>query len=265
MSAQQDTVMVILYVNDLLGIAFCNVSNNLDDPFANLKGKNLSFICEGIFTNTLDIHFTRNLADGTLTLTQIGLIKKIKEATGMSNSNSNWKPAAQAALGIDTNGPLMTETWSNHSIVTMLFYLSANTCPDIAFAISQVARFCRNQKKSHSSALNSSALLTPHLQNRHDCQAHRHMNLDFYVNANFAGLHGCNPDRSPTSAQSRTGYIITHGLSREIYLSTLEAKYSTISSAMRILLPLCSVVCFRNRLRYQTPKHLHINNEVSSL
>ena len=44
----------------------------------------------------------------------------------------------------------MQETWSYPSIVGMLLYLSTNTCPDI-FAISLVARFNHNPKRSHAS------------------------------------------------------------------------------------------------------------------
>ena len=40
---------------------------------------------------------------GTLTLTPKRLIQKIQEATGMKNSNGNWTPTDQAALGIDPN------------------------------------------------------------------------------------------------------------------------------------------------------------------
>ncbi|KAI2505950.1 transposable element-like protein [Fragilaria crotonensis] len=91
----KDTIMVVLYVDDL-GIAYRDQSD-LDKLFANLEAKNLSFTREGTFTDFLGINFTRDATNGTLTLTQKGLIQKIKEATGMSNSNYNWTPAAQAA------------------------------------------------------------------------------------------------------------------------------------------------------------------------
>jgi hypothetical protein len=47
----------------------------------------------------------------------------------------------------------MEESWSYHSILGMLLYLSTKTRPDVAFAVSQVARFCHSAKKSHASAV----------------------------------------------------------------------------------------------------------------
>ncbi|KAI2509043.1 hypothetical protein MHU86_5419 [Fragilaria crotonensis] len=61
-----------------------------------LGSEGFNFTREGTFTDFLGINFTRDATNGTLTLTQKGLIQKIKEATGMSDSNYNWTPAAQA-------------------------------------------------------------------------------------------------------------------------------------------------------------------------
>jgi hypothetical protein len=143
--------MAVLYVDDL-GIAYSNESD-LKKLFSNLESKGLNFTREGMFTDFLGINFTKYSANGTLTLTQKGLIQKIKEATGMSDSNYNCTPAAQAALEFDPYGPPLEETWRYRPIVGMLLYLSTNTCPDIAFTVSQVARFCHSPKKSHASAV----------------------------------------------------------------------------------------------------------------
>jgi hypothetical protein len=86
-------------------------------------------------------------------MTQTGLIKRIITTTKMENCNSNWVPAAKEALGIDPEGEPMEEDWSYPSIIGMLLYLSTNTRPDIAFAVSQVARFNHNLKKSHATAI----------------------------------------------------------------------------------------------------------------
>ncbi|KAI2503664.1 hypothetical protein MHU86_10788 [Fragilaria crotonensis] len=242
----KDTIMVVIYVDDL-GIAFSN-QRDLDELFANLDAKGFSFTKEGTFTDFLGINFVKDPKNGTLTLTQKGLIQKIQEATGMKMSNSNWTPAGQAALGIDPDGPPMQESWSYRSVVGMLLYLSTNTRPDIAFAVSQVARFSHNPKKSHASAIKT---IVRYLQRTYDkgmiVKPTGDLTLDCYVDADFAGLHRRDPDSSPSSAKSRTGYIITLGgcpilwkshLQSEISLSTLEAEYSALSSAMRTLLPL---------------------------
>ena len=247
----KDTIMVVIFYVDDLGIAYSS-KKDLDHLFANLEKKGLSFTKEGTFTDFLGIKFTKDVRNGTLTLTQKGLISKIIEATGMTESNGNWTPASQVALGIDPDGPPMTETWSYRSIVGMLLYLSTNTRPDISFAVSQVARFSHNPKKSHASAIKS---IVRYLHKTTDMgmivKPTGDLSIDCYVDADFAGLHGRDPDRSPSSAKSRTGYIITLGgcpilwkshLQTEISLSTLEAEYSALSSAMRTLLPLRSLL-----------------------
>ena len=240
------TILIVIYVDDV-GIAYSNQAD-LDKLFATLTEKGFTFTKEGTFEAFLGIKFERNLEKGTLTLTQKGLIQKIKEATGMNDSNGNWTPASQVALGIDPDGPAMQEEWSYRSIVGMLLYLSTNTRPDISFAVSQVARFSHNPKRSHASAVKS---IVRYLNRTSDkgmiIKPTGDLAMDCYVDADFAGLHGRDPERSPSSAKSRTGYIITLGgcpiiwkshLQSEVTLSTLEAEYSALSSAMRTLLPL---------------------------
>ena len=130
----------------------------------------------------------------------------------------------------------------------MLLYLSTNTRPDIAYAVSQVARFSHNPKKSHASAVKTIVRYLNRTKNMGMIvkPPTGDLAIDCYVDADFAGLHGRDPDYSPSSAKSRTGYIITMGgcpilwkshLQTEISLSTLEAEYSALSSSMRTLLP----------------------------
>ncbi|KAI2511264.1 hypothetical protein MHU86_3046 [Fragilaria crotonensis] len=142
----------------------------------------------------------------------------------------------------------MDEFWNYRSIVGMLLYLSTNTRPDITFAVSQVARFNHSPKKSHAIAIKR---IVRYLHRTADkgtvVTPTGDLSLDCYVDADFAGLHGRDPDHSDTSAKSRTGYIITLGgcpilwksqLQTEISLSTLESEYSALSASMRTLLPL---------------------------
>jgi len=64
----------------------------------------------------------------------------------MQDCNPNWTHASPMALGSDPDGETMREAWLYLSIVGMLLYLSTNTRPDIAFAVSQVACFNHSPK-----------------------------------------------------------------------------------------------------------------------
>ena len=139
--------MVVLYVDDC-GIA-APEQKYIDEFITALENKGFTLTWEGSFSEFLGIKFTENKEAGTITLTQKGLIKKIIAATGMEDCNPNWTPASTTTLGIDPDGELMTDEWSYPSIVGLLLYLSTNTRPDIAFAVSQVARFSYSPKQSH--------------------------------------------------------------------------------------------------------------------
>ena len=244
------TIIIVLYVDDL-GIAYSN-SEDVEEFFANLANMGFEFTREGSFTDFLGIKFERDEANNTVTLTQKGLIQKIIAATGMEDCNPNWTPATQQALGIDPDGEPMNETWSYPSIVGMLLYLSTNTRIDISFAVSQVARFNHSPKKSHATAVKT---IVRYLHRTSDkgtiITPSGDLSLDCYVDADFAGLFGRDPDREPSSVKSRTGYLITLGnapiiwksqLQTEISLSTLESEYSALSTSMRALLPLLALL-----------------------
>jgi hypothetical protein len=145
-------LMIVLYVDDA-GIAVPTVE--LIDAFVDgLKAKGFKLTKEGSFSEFLGIKFEEDTLAGSITMTQMGLIKMIIATTKIENCNPNWVPAAKEALGIDPEGKPMEEDWSYPSIVGMLLYLSTNMRPDIAFAISQVARFNHNPKKLHATAIN---------------------------------------------------------------------------------------------------------------
>ena len=72
------------------------------------------------------------------------------------------------------------------------------------------------------------------------------LNLDLYVDADFAGLWNVGEADDPSTVRSRTGYVMTLGgvpvlwgskLQTEIALSTMEAEYIALSMGMRELVP----------------------------
>ena len=239
-------LLIVLYVDDA-GCAAPEMKY-IDEFIAALESKGFSLTKEGSFSEFLGIKFTEDKQAGTITLTQKGLIKKIIAATNLEECNPNWTPAATAALGMDPDGELMTEEWSYPSIVGMLLYLSTNTRPDIAFAVSQVARFNHSPKQSHARAVKQ---IVRYLARTWDkgtiVKPTNTLQLDCYVDADFAGLYNREPDSNLTSAKSRLGFIISLGgvplvwrsqLQSEISLSSCESEYASLSQSLRTLLPI---------------------------
>ena len=133
-------------------------------------------------------------------------------------------------------------------MVGMLLYLSTNTRPNISYAVSQVARFSHNPKKSHVSAVKTIIrYLSGSIDQGVIYKCPKTLSLDCYVDADFASLYGRDPPESPTCVKSRTGYIISVGgcyvlcksqLQTTIALSTSEAEYGALSQAMRAVIPI---------------------------
>jgi hypothetical protein len=162
---------------------------------------------EGMF-EYLGIKMTRNDSTGTFTLTQTGLIEKIATVTGLTASNGNRVPAAQVALGSDPNGEPMKESWNCALVVGMLLYLSTNTCPDIAYAVSQVAQFTSNPKQSHATPVKMIVRYLVSTKLFGTIMRPYCFDLDLYVDADFVSLFRREPDENPDSLWSRTGLIL---------------------------------------------------------
>ena len=239
-------LLIVVYVDDV-GVA-SPTKEGADELVKALIDRGFELTREGSFSEFLGIKIDRNEADGSLSLTQSGLIQRILVATNMEHCNPNWIPASPAALGSDPDGEPMDETWNYRSVVGMLLYLSTNTRPDITFAVSQVARFSHSPKKSHATAVKMIVRYlarTQHLGTT--IIPNGTLGLDCYVDADFGGLYKREPDSSSDSARSRTGYIIMLGgcpltwksqLQSEICLSTLESEYVALSASLRTLLPI---------------------------
>ena len=131
--------------------------------------------------------------------------------------------------------PYNEADWSYASVVGMLLYISNNTCPDITFAVSQVARFTANPNQSHATAVK---MIVQYLWQTRNMglvvRSNGTYNLATWVDADFAGLFTQEPPESPMSVKSRYGYIITFGgmpliwksqLISEHCLSTLHSEY----------------------------------------
>ena len=201
---------------------------------------------EGEVGDFLGIRIERG-SQGNFELTQTGLIDKVLKESKMSDSKSTVKtPASTTPLGIDKDGDPFNESWEYPVIVGMLMFLAQNTRPDIAYAVHQCARFTHNPKDSHAIAvkrilryLNGTRTGGMSLRPTGDLQ------VDCYVDADFAGLWKVEDDQDPLCVKSRSGYLITFmncpllwtsKLQTQIALSTMESEYIALSQSMRELI-----------------------------
>ena len=242
-------LILVQYVDDM-GISAENMEQ-VDAFVAELRAEGLTLTKEESFAEFLGINFVTH-EDGSIEMTQGGLIKKVLETAGMTNCNPNAVPAFAAPLTKDPEGEPMDEQWSYREIVGMLLYLGINTRPDITLANSQVARFSNDPKKSHATGVK---VILRYLKGTQDkgtiVRIQDLMHLEMFVDADFAGMYGYELPEDPMSVKSRSGYIIKLGswpIIWKSYLqghqssSTLESEYSALSDALKVLIPLIHIV-----------------------
>eukprot|EP00957_Ditylum_brightwellii_P168917 12857045-Ditylum_brightwellii.AAC.1 len=166
----------------------------------------------------------------------------------------NVHPLEVAKLPVDVDGPGPQECWSYSSVVGMLLYCACITCPDIAMAVHQCARYSHNPWICHKKAVKRTV---HYLIGTKDTGPGKtgfwgmvidptgDLTLDCYCDANFTGLWGREDDQDPISVKSRTGIVLTLGqtpivlvlkMQTEIACSTTEAEYTVLSHSMRGLL-----------------------------
>ena len=149
----------------------------------------------------------------------------------------------------------------------MMLYLSSNSRPDIAFAVSQCARFTHCTKLSHELAVKRIARYLLGTKDRGlVIDPNTELNLELYADADFAGLWNVEDHDDPTSVKSRTGYVITLGgipitwgskLQTEIATSTMHAEYVALSTSLREVIPIKDLLYEISQL-YQLKRDDHL-------
>ena len=239
-------VMACCYVDDLI-LAFKDPTER-DTFFSKMKGLGFTLTMDDTLESFLGIKFERH-HNGSFTLTQPGLIKKIIAATNMKDCNPVATPATpNQTLGKDVDGPSMTDTWSYSSVTGMLLYLSTNSRTDLVFAVSQVCRFNHSPKQSHAQAVKRIVrYLVGTMDKGTIMKPDGTLALNCWSDADFAGLYKVDPLEDVSSAKSRMGYLIKLGgcivaaksqLISCVCLATAEAEYYSLSNCLRVLLPI---------------------------
>jgi hypothetical protein len=244
--------VLLIYCDDTLMMG--PDATELDNIFK-LLDKSFNVSDEGSISDYLGIKVTR-LSDGRLTFTQPQLIDSILVDCGLEKPNA--KPRETPALSSrillrDEHGiPWKDEKWKYRSVIGKLNFLEKSTRPDIAYAVHQCARFTAEPKVTHAEAVKNIVRYLKGTRDMGIVMNPRERPLECFADASFGGdWHRPTAIYDAVTAKSRTGFVIFYcgcpivwasKLQTEIALSTTEAEYIALSTALREVIPLMDLI-----------------------
>jgi Reverse transcriptase (RNA-dependent DNA polymerase) len=266
-----DKVICLTYVDDCL--LFSPNEQDITDMISRLRTEaQMELNVEDDVAGFLGVKMDRK-EDGTIELLQTGLIDRIIDAMGLEGANPKATPAAIGALPKDADGSPCNEDFNYASVVGMLMYLSGHSRPELGFAVHQCARYTHCPKRSHEEALKHIGRYLLGTRNRGlILKPSRHLKVDLYVDAAFAGLWGYEDKHDPACVKSRSGFVVFVGgcpivwgskLQTEIALSTMESEYIALSESLKHLLVIKRLVTAVSRAVQLDPEDVaHIMSTV---
>ena len=243
-----DKVIAVVYVDDTL-LFYSPKREYIDEVLDKLKKQeNAELDVEDSVAGFLGVHIERDETQGTIKLTQQGLIKRILTALQVGDLDRSFTPALSKPIVEDKNGDPPQGRYNYASVIGMLQYLQAHSRPDITYAASQCARFAFSPKRSHEQAVEKIGQYLKHTQDQGlILKPSTNLDIDCFVDADFAGLWPYEEKLDSTCVKSRTGFAIclancpmvwTSKLQSSIALSTMEAEYNALSESLKSVLPL---------------------------
>jgi hypothetical protein len=198
----------------------------------------------------LGVKISRPTPD-TIELTQSHLIQQILDDAGMKSNTKTKDKAAPSSkiLRRDLDGCPFAEEWDCRSVVGKLNFLEKSTRPEIAHAVHECAWFSSNPRQSHTNAIKH---LCRCLMAAKDkgllLKADTTKSFEAHVDCDFAG-NWVKEDalNDPSTAKSRTGFIVSHGgcpviwaskLQTQIVLSSTESEHAGLSESLQMAIVL---------------------------
>jgi len=145
-----DDVIAISFVDDCL--FFAPDASSIDAKIAMIRAQDMELDVEDDAAGFLGVDIAR-CDDGTIEMTQNGLIERIIETAGIAADRVKYTPSQFGALGSEEDGEPAHGDFSYPSLIGQLQYLQGHTRPDITHAVSSCARFTANPKRSHELAI----------------------------------------------------------------------------------------------------------------
>jgi hypothetical protein len=177
----------------------------------------------------------------------------VLEALRLEDLLPVYTPATET-LGKDEDGELLHCDFNYASVVGMMQYLYSHLCPEIGFALSQLACFTFNPKHSHELVLIHLGQYLKHLLDEGVIlrpMKFDEFQMDVYVDSDFMGLYGHERCDDPDNVRSCTWHVIMLNgcpivwktqLQESISNSTMMAKNYALSMVMQEVLPLRNLI-----------------------
>jgi hypothetical protein len=249
-------VALMLYVDD--GI-FCapkqsdidEAYNLLSEPFEEHPAFKMTD--EGALSDYLGVKIEQ-LPNGLIKLSQPLLIQQILDDLGFNErtGTKNTPASSSVKLNRDVHGKPYDEHWHYRSVIGKLNFVEKSTRLDLAYSVHQCARFSADPKESHATAVKRIGKYLLATKDKGLILNPREHSFDCWVDADFVGnWDRVHADVDPSTAKSRTGYIISYAscpiiwaskLQTEVALSTTEAEYNAISTSLREVIYLMQIV-----------------------
>lgn len=243
----------MLYTDD--SILAGPTDEELETAITSIKKVGLEITVDTTVTDFLGVKIT-DKNDGTYELTQPQLINQILKDLRLLNSNVTGKgtPASpKQVLRKYEESEKFDGHFDYRSVIGKMNYLEKSTRPDISYAVHQCARFVSDPKLEHGKAVKYiGRYLSTNCDKGLIYKPDTSRELECYVDADFSGnWNKEEAEHNMDTARSRTGFIITYAgcpilwsskLQTHIALSSTEAEYIAISTAMREVIPLMNLM-----------------------
>ena len=250
----KEGVILLVYVDGCILMGTTDAA--IDEAIHALRASKQNFTIEdeGAVGNFLGVKIDCS-DDGTNMLTQPQLIDLIIEDLNMKD---NTKPRAFPAcssklLHKDTDGESIKANFHYCSVIAKLNFLEKSTCPDIPVSVHQCARFQDNLKKSHLQAMRTIGHYLIGTRDKGIMMRPDHTkSFECWMDADFAGSwYEPRAAKDPMTAKSRSRWVIMYArcpitwsskIQTLTVLSTMEAEYIALSSALRDQIPIMQLM-----------------------
>jgi hypothetical protein len=241
----------VLYTDD--SILAAPTDKELDQVIQQMKDSGLDLTVEGDVSDFLGVKIDRR-PNGEIHLTQPHLIDSILELLNLKEDKCKVKslPAASSRILFGhKDSQEHDHSFDYRQVIGKMLYLEKSTRPDIAYAVHQCARFAADPRIEHAKAVRWIGRYLKGTRDKGLILKPQEHSFDCFVDSDFSGNWDPSDTTDPATAKSRSGFVIKYAgcpivwaskMQTEVALSTTEAEYIALSTALRECIPLMSLL-----------------------